>query len=170
MTGRAQFLAAALATGAVCISAPAWASGELQDQPTHESSDSESEGAPHPESEASAVARAAFTTGIAEREPVDEISKLTSDQDRIYFFTELVGLAGASVTHRWLFGGEVMAEVPFGVNGPRWRVYSSKQLLAGWTGTWTVSVVDDEGRELVRRNFDYLPAPTPAPASRARAE
>lgn len=41
----------------------------------------------------SAVARAAFATAIDQREPVDSISSLGSDRDRVYYFTEFVGLS-----------------------------------------------------------------------------
>jgi hypothetical protein len=112
------------------------------------------------------VARSAFTTGIKDREPVDSITTLTNDHNKVYFFTELKDLAGETVTHRWEYNGKVMAEIPFKVGGNRWRVYSSKQLEPSWTGTWKVSVVDQSGATLAVKTFDYTKAPAmPAPAS-----
>ncbi len=84
------------------------------------------------------VARGQFTSAIDQREPVDEITTLSNNADKVYFFSELRDLQGQTVTHRWLFAGKVMAEVPFNVKGPRWRVNSSKTLLPGWIGDWTV--------------------------------
>ena len=75
------------------------------------------------------VARAQFTTAIEAREPVDKVTILSNDVNKVYFFSELRNLQGQSVTHRWLLGGKVMAEVNFNVGGPRWRVNSSKTLL-----------------------------------------
>lgn len=116
------------------------------------------------------VARAAFTTGIADHEPVDHVTRVTNDVREVDFFTDLRDLEGHTVVHRWLYHGKVMAEVPFEVKGPRWRVHSSKRLDPSWTGDWTVSVVAD-GKELSSESFTYTEAaqaaapPTePAPA------
>jgi hypothetical protein len=51
-----------------------------------------------------------------------------------------------------------MAEVPFNVGGPRWRVYSSKKLIAAWTGTWKVEVVDADGIVMHSKTFEYYDA------------
>ncbi len=107
------------------------------------------------------VARAIFTTAIADREPVDNLETLTNDTQRVYFFSDLRGLAGQIVTHRWEFNDEVMAEVTFKVgNGARWRVYSSKNLLPEWVGQWTVVVNDENGAALENRSFEYTTAMT----------
>ncbi|HEC19992.1 MAG TPA: DUF2914 domain-containing protein [Gammaproteobacteria bacterium] len=109
------------------------------------------------------VARAMFTTAIVDREPVDAIQTLTTDTSRVFFFSDLRGLAGQIVTHRWIYNDQDMAEVTFKVgDGARWRVYSSKNLLPDWTGTWTVVVSDETGQVLNSSHFEYLPA---APAS-----
>ncbi len=108
------------------------------------------------------IARAMVTTGVLDREPVDEINSLVNDKSMVFFFTELMGMTGQSVTHRWAFNGEVMGEVPFEVGGPRWRVWSTKNLESIWVGTWTVSVVDENGRVLQTRNFDYTKRALPA--------
>ncbi len=109
-----------------------------------------------PEVSEKVVARAAFTTLVAEREPQDEVSRLTNEHNRIIFFTDLRNLDGRSVTHVWERDGVVMARVPFSVKGPRWRVYSTKNLEPSWVGEWTVKVVDDAGEELHRETFRYV--------------
>jgi hypothetical protein len=110
------------------------------------------------------VARAVLTTAVVEREPGEPVSTLSNDHDRIYFFTELNGLEGATVTHRWEWNGQVMAAVPFEVGGPRWRVYSSKNLEPVWLGEWTVSVIDASGQVLASGRFTYaLPSPGAVP-------
>ena len=111
------------------------------------------------------LARATFTSAIAERKPVDEIDTLPHDQSQIFFFTDLRGFAGQTVLHRWEYKGQTMAEVPFAVRGPRWRVWSSKELEPIWTGDWRVSVVDESGRVIDSRGFRYLEAPSPADVS-----
>jgi hypothetical protein len=96
------------------------------------------------------VKRAVFTTGVIDREPVDELTSVPGDATRIWFFSEIVNLAGSTVTHRWIHGEETLAEVTFGIGGPRWRVYSSKILPPGRTGPWTVEIVDGDGNILHR--------------------
>jgi hypothetical protein len=111
------------------------------------------------EDAADGVARAVFTTDVVHREPVDEVTTLPLEVTRIHFFTDLRGLAGEAVTHRWERGGEVRAEVRFDVRGPRWRVWSSKELLPGEGGVWTVSVLDGAGNLLASRTLDPPPSP-----------
>lgn len=90
-----------------------------------------------------AVARAQFTSAVVEREPVDALESTSAADGRVRFFTELSGLAGREVVHRWEYGGRVMAEVTIEVGADRWRAWSSKRLLPAWTGVWQVSVVAD---------------------------
>jgi Protein of unknown function (DUF2914) len=102
------------------------------------------------------VARAIFTTAIADREPVDQLNTLSNDVERVFFFSDLRELAGQIVTHRWEYGGQTMAEVIFKVgDGARWRVYSSKNLLPEWTGTWTVVINNESGQALQTSSFEY---------------
>lgn len=106
----------------------------------------------------SGVARASFTTAVQDREPVDQVGQLTNDNGVVYFFTEIRGLSGQTVTHRWEHGGEVKAEVNFTIGGDRWRVWSSKNLQPDWLGEWKVSVVDAGGNVLSQESFAYAPA------------
>lgn len=101
------------------------------------------------------VARSHFTRGITDREPVDHLTT-ASNINPLYFFTELVDLAGTEVTHRWRFEGQIMADVTFQVEGPRWRVYSSKEMLPEWNGLWTVEVLGPDGYILTRRSISVL--------------
>lgn len=111
------------------------------------------------EQQSGTVARAIFTSAIVDREPVDQLDTITTALPRVYFFSDLRGLAGQIVTHRWEYNGQVMAEVKFKVGGgPRWRVYSSKNLLPEWTGEWTVVVSDESGRPLKASIFEYTAA------------
>ncbi|MCF6283505.1 MAG: DUF2914 domain-containing protein [Candidatus Polarisedimenticolaceae bacterium] len=106
------------------------------------------------------VKRAQFTSGIQDREPVDQIERLLtnpSDSEttqQLYFFTEVAKLEGHIIYHRWQLDGEVMAEIPFEVGSNwRWRVFSSKKILSSMRGEWQVSVVDDLGNVLHSETF-----------------
>ncbi len=107
------------------------------------------------------VARASFATAIQDREPVDSVTTLATDQTRVFYFTELRELANRVVTHRWEYRGEQMAEVVHEIGGPRWRVYSSKNLDPSWVGEWTVSVVDEDDNVLQSDVFVYQAAAAP---------
>jgi hypothetical protein len=151
------------ALGMMVFAAPAaWAVAETETSQEAAASDAES-AAPTGE-----VARSAFTSGIVDREPVDQITALENDATRIYYFTELSGLDGQTVVHRWEYDGEVKAEVPFEVGSARWRVSSSKNLDPEWLGEWTVSVVDGNDNTLSVEHFRYTALePEAAPASAA---
>ncbi len=69
------------------------------------------------------VERATFTTGVVDREPRDSIRTLSNDNVEIFFFSEIRDASGATITHRWEWNGQMMAEVPFEVGGPRWRIF-----------------------------------------------
>jgi Protein of unknown function (DUF2914) len=105
------------------------------------------------------VMHAQFTTGISNREPVDDVSTLDSSHDMVYFFTELKDAEGQTIIHRWEFNGKTVAEVSLQPKAAHWRTWSSKKLMPEQTGTWTVEVVDDSGKVLMSKSFDYTQAP-----------
>ena len=101
------------------------------------------------------VSRAMFTRAVVNREPVDNLARSNGDIRHIYFFTELKGFTGETITHQWLHNGKLQSEVHFEVGGPRWRVWSSKTLDPGMYGPWTVRVIDSTGREIYESEFVY---------------
>jgi hypothetical protein len=109
------------------------------------------------ETSAGRVTRASFTSEIIGREPQDSITSLSNEHFEIVFFTELHDLDGYTVSHVWEREGAEMARVPFVVDGPRWRAYSTKKLEPSWTGEWTVRVEDESGRVLHTESFSYIP-------------
>lgn len=109
-------------------------------------------------SESAAVSRGTFTRGVdrKRREPVDSICSLDRGERRIYYFSDLRNQFGKRIHHLWEYNGKSMAKVALGrVKGPRWRVWSSKNLIPGWSGRWTVKVVDDQGNVLHQESFEY---------------
>jgi len=102
------------------------------------------------------VSRAVFTIGIDNREPVLNVSSISSESyTSISFFTELNDLDGQNITHQWTFNDKVMFEKAFAVKGARWRVWTSKTLIPSWTGLWTVNVLDDDRSILSSSSFEY---------------
>lgn len=121
------------------------------------------------------IARATFATGIEGREPVDQVTQIDTDKTSVYFFTEVHGMNGHSITHRWEYGGETRFEMTFNVGADRWRVWSNKTLSPAMAGEWKVVVVDEAGFVLRTEVMNYgaapvateTPAPAPAPAAPA---
>ncbi len=112
------------------------------------------------------VVRADFTSGVIDREPIDSLTEVTNDRRTIAFFTELRNMSGESISHRWEYNGKVMADVPFQVGGPRWRLWSTKDMHEFRLGEWTVSVVAADGSVLETKSFRYAgPEPEPAAAN-----
>jgi hypothetical protein len=109
------------------------------------------------------VKRALFCSNVAEREPVDEITTLAAPAEKVFFFTELIGMTGKTVTHKWSLDGQSMGDVAITVGADRWRCYSTKTLAASKTGTWKVEVVDDAGNKLAEKTFTYTAAASTTP-------
>jgi hypothetical protein len=106
------------------------------------------------------ITRGQLTTAIRSREPVDHLSDKVSANKRLsryYYFTEVSGMRGKKVIHRWEYNGKVMADVKFRIGSNRWRTYSSKYLNDKMTGDWRVVITDEAGSVLHTDSFHYEP-------------
>ena len=102
------------------------------------------------------ISNAEFAMEIKDRTPLNIIEELDNSFGKIYFFTNIRNLQGQRIKHRWIYNNKVMAEVEFAVNGPRWRVWSSKNLWPTWLGKWTVEVLNSEDEVFFKKEFNYL--------------
>lgn len=102
------------------------------------------------------VSRSAFTSAIENKEPVSELKTVSNSVGNVYFFTELRGLSGHTIIHRWEYNNKTLAEVPFKIAANRWRTWSSKSILPSWTGVWKVSVLDEGGNVIEQKEFEYV--------------
>ena len=116
------------------------------------------------------VARSAFTSGVTDREPQDNLTTLANDATRVYYFTEIRDMEGKTVIHRWEYGDQSMGDVAFDVRGPRWRVHSIKTLDPSWIGQWAVTVVGEDGTVLGRDQFNYTAAEVDTSATASEDE
>ena len=159
MTGKNTAIVAILTA---LVAAPVWAEVGSEGL-AGVGSAPEAEVAPAPNGR---VARSMLTTAVIDREPQDTVETLTNDDVQIFYFTEVRDATGDTITHRWEWMGQMMAEVPFAVLGPRWRIHSSKNLDPSWLGEWTVTAVDSSGRVLSQDRFTFNEAlaPPAAPA------
>lgn len=111
------------------------------------------------------VAQAQFTTAVNNRVPADNITSLDNSHNQVFFFTALKDAAGQTITHRWQYNGQTMAEVKFEPKANHWRVWSSKMLMPSQTGTWTVEVLDGSGNVLASKTLDYTAAAGVTPSA-----
>lgn len=165
-------IAVALLGGALCLTA-----GVLQAQTTPmaatamPASPAASTPSPAPAPAATAsVSQAQFTTAVSNREPADDITSLDNSHNQVFFFTALKDAAGQTITHRWEYNGQTMAEVKFEPKANHWRVWSSKMLLPNQTGTWTVEVLDGSGNVLTSKTLDYTAAASVTPSATHKVE
>ncbi len=106
------------------------------------------------------VARAVFANKIVNREPVNvienQINANTEGFKRVNFFSEFRNMKGEKIIHRWIYNDKIEAEVPFQINGDRWRVYSNKGIVATKTGLWQVDIVHAATDDVIAsRSFIY---------------
>lgn len=105
------------------------------------------------------VSRAQFTTGIKQREPIDRVGPVIPAKGngikQIYYFTEIKGMRGETLTHRWEREGQVVAEVQLQIGSNQWRTYSRKNLTPAMTGGWRVVVIDSQGKPIHAGRFVY---------------
>lgn len=103
------------------------------------------------------VARSLVTTAIRNREPVKTLDETISlrevDGGQFHYFTELTGLMGRKVEHRWIYRGRVEGTMRFQVASNRWRASSRKTIQPHQKGEWQVVVVDEAGRTLGGSRF-----------------
>ena len=125
-----------------------------EQQPGAQSLDAEDE---LPPATSRNVARSLMTTAIRDREPAralgDTVSLREIDRSQLYYFTELTGLMGRKVEHRWMYRGRVEGTMRFQVASNRWRASSRKTILPHQKGEWRVIVVDEGGRTLGSSRF-----------------
>lgn len=108
------------------------------------------------------VARAQLTSAIKQREPIDLIDEILLDPGidrRIYLFVQIKNLSDQSINIRWYYQNEIVAEVPLYIGGQIWRTNASKLLNGERMGAWHVTVVDQSGKHLVRRDFTVINRP-----------
>lgn len=103
------------------------------------------------------VLRAYVCKGIEQSEPTEAGKSFVPASDgvlRLCTFSEIGGPARPdTVLHVWHWGEREMARVPLRVQGPRWRTWSTKQILDEWRGEWHVDITDQAGSLLSRLDF-----------------
>lgn len=100
------------------------------------------------------VSEASISTGIENLVPTGISETFPSTVGTLYAFTKIKGSEGETqVLHRWIYGGEVRAEISLSVRSQSWRTFSSKVILPEWRGDWTVEILSEDGSLLFSLPF-----------------
>ena len=101
----------------------------------------------------------ALCTSVEDRAPVGESAAFDYDVGVVCCFTKIIGAEEpATVFHVWFYGDDEMAKVELAVNSASWRAWSTKKVLASWTGSWRVEVQTEDGTVLESAEFTVRPA------------
>ena len=93
---------------------------------------------------AASVDSVAVCTAVVDRTCEGASDSFPSNVGKVFAYTRIMGMdEGGSVTHRWIFKGQVMAETKLNVGGPNWRTWSSKNIDPLWSGAWKVEIVNN---------------------------
>ncbi|MFQ5586751.1 MAG: DUF2914 domain-containing protein [Thermodesulfobacteriota bacterium] len=94
------------------------------------------------------VEAAVVGTGVESLTPIGAAESFPSSVERVYCYSKILDGEGTTITHRWYYGENVVAEVPLAIGSPRFRTYSYKTILPHYAGNWKVEIVSEEGEIL----------------------
>lgn len=101
-------------------------------------------------------------SAISEREPVDTTDVFPVGTEQLFAWCHITGATDSiSIWIDWYHGDELKAEVELPIKSSNWRTWSSKNLLAGWTGEWEVRILDSERNVLTSVSFYVGEKPLP---------
>ena len=101
------------------------------------------------------VANATFTANVVDGAPVDFRQQFTNTAPVVYYYGELLDLAGQTVKMRWRLEGKPMQEMLIKVTQARQPSWSMMKMQPQWTGNWTVEVLNSKGQVIDSRNFAF---------------
>lgn len=100
------------------------------------------------------IMRAMFTTGIRDNQPVNDLTVLVESRKRLFFYTELLGMANRRLQHRWYYNNQEVGVEDIVPRKQRWQVVSRMQ-LDDREGQWAVELVDEANTVLLRKELVY---------------
>jgi len=82
---------------------------------------------------------------------------LSDPHQPVSFFTEIRGMSGRKVAHRWHYGDQLVFETSFPIRGDLWRVWTTQLLPNNMPGKWAFEAVDENGDVLATQGLTYRP-------------
>jgi hypothetical protein len=106
----------------------------------------------------SGVTQAVITTGVTSgaRPETANLSVIDSRVGSVTFYTEIVGLRGQTVTHRWFYNGKELSSVTLNLASAHSINWSRSSIASTQLGKWEARVVDQNGRVLASRSFSVV--------------
>ncbi len=106
------------------------------------------------------ISRAFLAKGLKGKEPVDIIESPVvvnnKSMTKIYYFTEILNMAGEVLYHYWMWDGKIEFEKELKIWGNRWRASTLKMIPYSKTGQWQARIVNEEGDILNEIQFDVV--------------
>jgi len=103
------------------------------------------------------VVRTSLSYRVNNKEPEGDTVRTVNTKHKkpvwVYYFTELKAMNGNKVYHEWIRNGSVVSKRALVISGDTWRTSSRKLLSGSEQGSWSVRLVDEEGRLLNEKNF-----------------
>ena len=104
---------------------------------------------------------------IEDREPSGIGTVFSSDSEKIYCFTKIIGATDTtSVNHVWYMGDQQVASVNLPIKSAAWRTWSSK-MIGNSLGKGYVEIVAEDGTMLGKADFEIKVAAEKTEASEA---
>ena len=104
------------------------------------------------------VTQAVITTGVTSsaRPQTGNLTNIDHRIGSVTFYTEIVGLQGKTVTHRWYYKGKEISSITLRLASARSLNWSRSSINIDQLGRWEARVVDSSGRVLASRRFSVV--------------
>lgn len=100
---------------------------------------------------------AKLTSEVKNLTVTDQLQKTIPKYIRqVSFFTQIENANGQTISHRWIYNGQIMATIPLKIKSNLYRTWSTKRLSSAWPGTWYVEVVSSDNKIIYRTSFNYI--------------
>jgi len=103
------------------------------------------------------IQQAVLTEKVQNRQPISPLNTPIPKYIRkVTFFTHILNAKDQTIYHRWLYQGQLMAEIPLTITSATFRTWSSKNLTSAWAGEWIIEVLDQQKNPIYRYRFHYI--------------
>jgi len=104
------------------------------------------------------VAQAVITTGVtASAQPqTDNLTIVDYTIGSVMFYTEINGLSGEVVAHRWFYEDQEVSSITIQLSSNNSLNWSQSSITPSQLGKWEVQLVDSDGDILAVRRFDVV--------------
>ena len=103
------------------------------------------------------ISRAVIAGSLLEKEPVDIIQgPIKANKEKaigVYFFTEINGMKGRVLYHRWYLGNKLVFKRKIHILGNHWRASTSKLMTYSQKGEWRAVLVNENNQRLAEVKF-----------------